>query len=102
MRTKLSDRELPVYTKGEERFNMISHIVGGAVGIAALVLCIAFYLDGQRAFRFKNKPVEQVLAGQKPAVKWLLYYALVVCILAGFIIQNGGFGGGASFAYANF
>ena len=40
MRTKLSDRELPVYTKGEERFNMISHIVGGAVGIAALVLCI--------------------------------------------------------------
>ena len=72
------------------------------LGFAALVLCIAFYLDGQRAFRFKNKPVEQVLAGQKPAVKWLLYYALVVCILAGFIIQNGGFGGGASFAYANF
>ena len=40
MRTKLSDRELPVYTKGEERFNMISHIVGGAIGVAALVLCI--------------------------------------------------------------
>ena len=40
MRTKLSDREMPVYTKGEERFNMISHIVGGAVGVAALVLCI--------------------------------------------------------------
>ena len=40
MRTKLSDRELPVYTKGEERFNMISHIVGGAIGVAALVLCV--------------------------------------------------------------
>ena len=40
MRTKLRDRELPVYTKGEERFNMISHIVGGAIGVAALVLCI--------------------------------------------------------------
>ena len=39
-RTKLKDRQLPVYTKGEERFNMISHIVGGAVGVAALVLCI--------------------------------------------------------------
>lgn len=39
-RTKLKDRELPVYTKGEERFNMISHIVGGVVGVAALVLCI--------------------------------------------------------------
>lgn len=34
------DREMPDYTKGEERFNMISHIVGGAIGVAALVLCI--------------------------------------------------------------
>ena len=40
MRTKLMDREMPDYTKGEERFNMISHIVGGAIGVAALVLCI--------------------------------------------------------------
>ena len=39
-RTKLKDRKLPVYTKGEEIFNMVSHIVGGAMGIAALVLCI--------------------------------------------------------------
>ena len=39
-RTKLKDRPLPVYTKGEEIFNMVSHIVGGAIGIAALVLGI--------------------------------------------------------------
>lgn len=39
-RTRLKDRPLPVYTKGEEIFNMVSHIVGGAIGIAALVLCI--------------------------------------------------------------
>ena len=39
-RTKLMDREMPVYTKNEELFNMISHIVGGAVGVAGLVLCI--------------------------------------------------------------
>ena len=39
-RTKLSERSLPSYTKGEELFNMISHIVGGAIGIAALVLCV--------------------------------------------------------------
>lgn len=41
-RTKLSERTLPDYTCGEERFNMISHIVGGALGIAALVLCVVF------------------------------------------------------------
>lgn len=41
-RTKLSDRQLPNYTKGEEIFNMVSHIVGGAVGVCALTLCVIF------------------------------------------------------------
>ena len=39
-RTKLCDRKLPDYTKGEEIFNMVSHIVGGAVGVFALVACV--------------------------------------------------------------
>lgn len=42
VRTKLNDRILPKYTKGEEIFNMTSHIVGGALGIVALVLCVVF------------------------------------------------------------
>ena len=41
-RTALRDRILPSYTKGEEIFNMVSHIVGGALGIAALALCVVF------------------------------------------------------------
>ncbi len=41
-RVKLSDRILPTYTKGEEIFNMTSHIVGGALGVIATVLCIVF------------------------------------------------------------
>ena len=39
-RIPLRKRELPIYTKGEEIFNMVSHIAGGALGIAALVLCV--------------------------------------------------------------
>ena len=31
---------MPTYTKGEEIFNMVSHIVGGAFGIFALVFCV--------------------------------------------------------------
>lgn len=31
---------IPKYSKGEEIFNMVSHIVGGALGIVALVLCV--------------------------------------------------------------
>lgn len=39
-RTKLRDRLLPNYTKGEEIFNMVSHIVGGGFGILIATLCI--------------------------------------------------------------
>ena len=41
-RTKLKDRIIPAYTKGEEMMNMITHIVGGAVGVVATVLCVVF------------------------------------------------------------
>ena len=39
-RTKLADRVLPTYSKGEEITNMVSHIVGAVFGIVALVLCV--------------------------------------------------------------
>ncbi len=39
-RTKLSERQLPDYTRGEELMNMITHIVGGVMGLAALTLCV--------------------------------------------------------------
>lgn len=39
-RTKLADRVLPSYSRPQEIFNMTSHIVGGALGIIALVLCV--------------------------------------------------------------
>lgn len=41
-RTKLIDRVLPSYTKGEEIFNMTSHIVGVVLGIVATILCTIF------------------------------------------------------------
>lgn len=40
-RTKLADRELPDYTRGEEIFNFVSHTVGGVFAIVALVMCVA-------------------------------------------------------------
>ena len=39
-RTKLSQRILPNYTRGEEIANMVTHIVGGGCGIIALVWCL--------------------------------------------------------------
>ncbi len=41
VRTPLKDRKMPVYTRGEEIMNMVTHIVGGAVGIVILVAAVA-------------------------------------------------------------
>jgi len=39
-RTKLCDRVLPNYTRGEEQMNTITHIAGSVMGIVALTLCV--------------------------------------------------------------
>lgn len=49
----MASKELPNYTKSEEIFNAVTHIVGGGFGIAALVLGIIFsviYSDGYGLF----------------------------------------------------
>lgn len=48
-RTPIKERRLPLYSRGEEIMNMVTHIVGGGIAIATLVLCIikaALYGDG--------------------------------------------------------
>lgn len=50
MRTKLKDRKLPSYTKGEEIFNMVSHIIGAAAGITATVLLAVFSAIHRNAY----------------------------------------------------
>ena len=39
-RIKLRDRLLPNYSRGEEIMNMVTHIVGGGIGVLVLVLCV--------------------------------------------------------------
>ena len=41
-RTRLSERLLPNYARGEEIMNTVTHIVGGVIGLVALVMCVAF------------------------------------------------------------
>lgn len=44
-RKLFEERNFPDYTKGEEIFNMVSHIVGAVFGAAALVLCIVISIS---------------------------------------------------------
>ena len=39
-RTKLCDRVLPVYSVGEELVNTATHVIGGLLGVLALILCV--------------------------------------------------------------
>lgn len=67
-RIKLKDRILPTYTKGEEIFNMTSHIVGAALGIVATVLCVVFAAI--------NKNVYGIISGAIYGVTMILLYTM--------------------------
>ena len=67
---------------------------------AAAVLALAFYLDWRRCFGYKNKPAEVALAGEKH--RTVIYDLLVVALLAGYIMQSGGFGSSGFGMYAGF
>ena len=70
-RTNLKDRNLPNYTKGEEIMNMTSHIVGGAIGICALVQeAAAHHLCGNRGGYGQgggHRPDGQAFLARRPA-----------------------------------
>ena len=67
-RTPLADRKLPDYTRGEEITNMVTHIVGGALGLLALVLCP---LAGAR-----HHSAVAVVSGAVYALSMLTLYAI--------------------------
>ena len=48
-RIKLRDRLLPSYSRGEEIMNMVTHIVGGGLGVLALVACLLKAIFARRA-----------------------------------------------------
>jgi hemolysin III len=39
-RTPIAARKLPFYTRGEEIFNFVSHVVGGGIAVVLLVLTV--------------------------------------------------------------
>lgn len=67
-RTKLKDRVLPTYTKGEEIFNMTSHIVGGALGVIAIIMCIVIAA--------KHQNVYGIISGTIYGITMILLYTM--------------------------
>ncbi len=89
-----------LYAAAYNGFYANAIMVAAYYAFTALVLALAFYLDTRRAFAFKNKPAEICLAKEKH--RWAVYYALVVALLIGYIMQSGGFGSSGFGMYAGF
>lgn len=64
-RIRLCDRKLPNYTRGEEIMNMVTHIVGGGLGVLSLVLCV----------------IKAVLSGNTPGIVGAAIYGTsMICL----------------------
>ena len=90
-----------LYGAAYNGFYANSIMVAAYYAFVVATLALGFALDARRAFVYKNKPSELCL--QKEKHRWVVYYALVICLLIGYIMQSGGFGGASGFGmYANF
>ena len=89
-----------LYAAASNGFYANAIMVAAYYAFTALVLALAFYLDARRAFAFKNKPAEICLTKEKH--RWAVYYALVIALLIGYIMQSGGFGSSGFGMYAGF
>lgn len=56
-RTPLSERKLPDYTKGEEITNTVTHIIGAAFGVVALVVSIVYATFGGNPYRIVSSAI---------------------------------------------
>lgn len=74
---------------------------------AYIVYCLAavailVFMDFYRNFKLKGKCLTTAFMTLKPYQRWLCYYILLAFIMAGFIMNNGGYGSSASFLYKNY
>ncbi len=91
-----------VYNGVKTGFDATPILIYGYIAYNIIVLAILLYMDWYRHFKLKGKCLTKGLDNMKPALRWLCYYGLVAFIMAGFIMNNGGFGASASFIYNNF
>lgn len=91
-----------LYTAAYNGFYANSIMVGAYYVFAAAVLALGFALDWHRAFACRNQPAELALAALPTKRRRAVYYLLVICVLAGYIIQSGGFASTGFGMYANF
>ena len=91
-----------MYNAIAQGFDATPLLIYAYIAYSILVTAIIVYMDWYRQFRLKGKCLTTVFLTMKQPYRLLCYYILVGLIMAGFIMQNGGYGASANFIYANF
>lgn len=91
-----------VYKGIKSGFDSTPLLIYAYIAYCAAALSVLLFMDWYRHFRLKGKCLTNGLDRLKPALRWVCYYGLIAFIMAGFIMNNGGFGASASFIYNNF
>lgn len=91
-----------VYSSVKSGFDATPILIYGYMAFSLISLGIMIYMDWTRFSKLKGKCLTNAFDKMKPAARWRCYYALIRLIMAGFIMNNGGFGASASFIYNNF
>lgn len=98
----LSAFKSDLYNAVATGFDATPMLVYAYLAYSVLVVAILIYMDWYRQFRLKGKCLTTAFLTMKQPYRILCYYVLVGLIMAGFIMQNGGYGSSANFIYANF
>ncbi|MEG1862497.1 MAG: MBOAT family O-acyltransferase [Oscillospiraceae bacterium] len=91
-----------LYNSIKGGFDATPILIYAYIAYCIIVVAVLIYMDFYRNFRLKGKCLTTAFITMKPYKRWLCYYGLVALIMAGFIMNNGGYGASASFIYNNF
>ncbi len=91
-----------LYNSVKSGFDATPLLIYGYIAFNILTLAILIAMDCYRNFRLKGKCLTTAFDKYPQWQRWLVYYVLIAFIMAGFIMNNGGYGASASFIYNNF
>ena len=83
-------------------FNATPLLVAAYVVFCCLTVGVVIAADLYRYFRLRGACLAEHLGTRRVWLRWMIYYGMLACIMAAFLMQNGNYVGSVSFAYGGF
>ncbi len=91
-----------LYESVKSGFDGTAILIYAYIAYIIITTAIMIIMDFIRNFKLNGQCLTNIFITMKPWKRWLCYYAFIALIMAGFIMNNGGYGTSASFIYNNF